>query len=284
MGYKASFQDNQVISADQLNAIITELGTGASVSDAFVDGQTYHTDDLNRIRQDLVTAGVLSGMACNVSGNTVKISTGTAVFETGLLLEIDAEGVSLSIPDGGTGYVYLYRSELQQTALPVITSEEKENVEGQQEYIPLCTVAGGVLTDMRKWSNAKITLLAGNNEWTYSGTAPAKEMNLSSSPNREGVYYEIDMPNDSYNFAYIQFYNASTNQFMGECMGLLDQRLRGNMQYATGLTGNTDEYIYHQQYSIYLKKTGAKLQLIAKQPSNITQISVMSYRVEAALR
>lgn len=123
MSYQVNFLDNQLVTADVVNAISEELGGSAS---DFADDMTYGTDDLNQISGSLISKGVSRGCELIASDGTVTVSAGVLFMSDGKRVEIDEEGVTLSYEPGLLHYVWFYQDALTGFVAPRCTTTEPE--------------------------------------------------------------------------------------------------------------------------------------------------------------
>jgi len=93
LGYTVNFTDNQNVTADDLNSVAYGL---TEDSTSFSDGTLYGVKDLNAISKSIITKGVSSGCNVSLKSGKVFISQGTAYFDDGKKITIDADGITLS--------------------------------------------------------------------------------------------------------------------------------------------------------------------------------------------
>lgn len=184
MGYKCSFMDNQIYSAQDINERFSMMFTsGVSLGES---GNVLA--DLNGITEEIVTSGVLPD-ACRIekTDSGYKISAGTAIMEDGSAISFDAEGYEFSAESGVYSYVYLVRNEPQNT-IDIVVSQ----VLPEGEYVPLgeITQDGNVL-DRRKYANLKINSY-------QSDTLRNFEKSFSYADSYAGETYDLENGNFSY--------------------------------------------------------------------------------------
>ena len=252
MGYQVRFTDNESISAEQLNAIQSELGEGVEVSEAFEDDIEYSVDKLNDICSGIVTAGVSTGLTCSYTSGKIRIAPGLAYFSDGMQIKVDEEGVELTACEGKS-YVYLYQSSAQQLALPMVSETAKENTSGQ-EYIPLCEVENGVVTDKRTWCKSKIALAAGN-------TLYERSTSLSHGVYTDYQSYKVigvDLGDDAFTFAEFD----TTFQRKDHAQPNHHHGIRGFTSFSPDKTYGDVEYTaVGGAFSLSLKKNGSQVEL-----------------------
>lgn len=121
MGYAINFVDNQMVGADEVNSIASELG---GASGTFENGVTYGVNELNRISESLITKGVSYGCGLSLLEGQVLIGAGVLFMGDGKRVEIDAEGILLPYEEGVYNYVWFRRDTLLDIVLPMCTTEE----------------------------------------------------------------------------------------------------------------------------------------------------------------
>ncbi|MCH5186253.1 MAG: hypothetical protein J1F64_09045 [Oscillospiraceae bacterium] len=157
MGYSYKFTDNTIYGAEDINDVINEFAT-AGVADVYFDGTSYNTSDLNKIAASFATGGIKyadsdSCKAVRYSSDSVKVLTGTAFFDDGSIIKIDADGVILKYTTGVKNYVYLKGNIKAQNRNEVCCTV----YEGTGDIVPIAEIeADGTITDKRKFCRGKI--------------------------------------------------------------------------------------------------------------------------------
>lgn len=152
--------------------------------------------ELNLLTADIAAGGILhigNELKPSVSNDIVTIASGVIAFNGGTRLRI-SESATFAANDG---YIYAAYSSVTQTgglyfatALP------------RSEYIPVCTISGGAITDTRKYAKYSIAKPNGNEFLACTvGTG-----DYVTGEWREQATYE--MPDD-YDTAIVQTYNSS---------------------------------------------------------------------------
>lgn len=169
----ADFLDNQTVDAASLNQTAIDLGKPTFSN--FVDGTQYNVDKLNEITASIVTAGIAAGVgntcACTLSGGKISIGTGLIFFNSGAKMKI---GTALSIDYTASDtlqYVYAYNDTSLNSVR--IVADETEPTESM-DTVMLCTIKSGVLTDMRDFSQARVSLPAAATVYQYEKTLAFK--------------------------------------------------------------------------------------------------------------
>ncbi len=155
MSFIYDFADNKSISADNLNSVISQLGSDVTASNGFADNTAYAVSRLNLIRSEIMTGGILTGMTCSSDGVNVTVGTGVCFFDNGMRLEITEPEIMPLFPDV-TNYIYMYASPLCTAALPIVSAEEKSG----SDFVPVAEVSGTGVTDRRIFCQAKVPLAA----------------------------------------------------------------------------------------------------------------------------
>lgn len=120
MGYIVNFTDNQLVTAEYLNSVTSELGGGVG---AFSDDMVYGVDDLNGISSALVTKGVSRGCELSVADGRVTIGAGSLFMSAGRRVEVDSEGVVLDYTEGSLNYVWFSYDAVTGFTAPCCTTE-----------------------------------------------------------------------------------------------------------------------------------------------------------------
>ena len=155
MGYKLSFMDNQVYSAQDVNEHFSKLFSGGvSLTES---GNILA--DLNRLTGDITTYGVLQDACLVVKTDTgYKISAGTAFMHDGSAITFDADGYSFSASGGKYWYVYLQRNEAQ-NRIDIVVSE----TEPYGNVVLLANIStAGIVYDRRDFARLKVNTSQAN--------------------------------------------------------------------------------------------------------------------------
>ncbi len=171
----AEILDNAEITAEILNEISTDLGYPDF---KFVEGEKFGNDKLNAITGDLVSKGILfkdDRCRCVLADNKITVNTGVIVFDNGSKKRI-AEAVTLDVLEGGTNYVYA-KNDTSNGKIYLANSL----TEPDGDFVPLCTVTDGVVTDRRVFAKAKLYLFSEGNSY-------CKEFYLTLGDDNQGQY------------------------------------------------------------------------------------------------
>ena len=181
-----TFFANQEVTAEDLNAIATDLG---GESPGFVDGETYAVEELNKITAAIVNEGVsINGFTPSIADSVISIASGIAYFADGYKFRLE-DTVSMSV-DITDGYVYLLKNDDQSVEL---LATEEEPPEGA---ILLALLVGSKIDDRRTYATSKVEGLGGS---AYQIVLPA--------------YYEVDTTSSEWQL-HAQIHPAFTPKYL----------------------------------------------------------------------
>ncbi len=185
----ATFEDNAVVTAEDLNNIAVDLGD--TTFSAFSE-EKFGVDKLNEITADLVSKGILTtGDRCEpvVSGGKVYIKSGVIVFGSGAKIKI-TEPVEVGAAAGD--YIYAYNDVLTGKA-SIMASTDKPTA---GDYVMLAQLdSTGTLTDKRTLSVAKALSAVDFSVQTFSDTAIVDKKWVNNSTEYHYVNGEIELGN-----------------------------------------------------------------------------------------
>ncbi len=204
MSYKYSFADNEVYTATDVNNITKRLVT-SGVADSFSDGKAYNVSAFNEMGKLLYTSGIVSE-DCNtlkvvkVSDNEILINPGTAFFDDGAVIEIEAGGEILPFVSGSKNYVYLKNVLADENrCYPCVSVTEPMG-----EFVILAEInEKGEITDKRTYATGRLPgyqSVAGNALF-FNETM---KVTYTTTSHAEG-HAEFNIGNNSYQ--YILFSN-----------------------------------------------------------------------------
>lgn len=155
-GITTSFTDNLAVTAEELNNIAIDLGKTDFA--AFSAEEKFGNDALNQITKDLVSSGILYlNDRCNCTltedGSQINIATGVAVFADGSKIRITSPQ-TVDVLTNGTNYVYFKNDTISGRA--TLENSLTEPTEG--DFIKLCTLTDGVVTDERVYAHMNANL------------------------------------------------------------------------------------------------------------------------------
>lgn len=157
MAYKYSFADNEIYSADDLNAITKRLVT-SGIEDSFEDGTAYNVSRFNEQGKLLYTSGIVPETCMTLKvvpdgEGKVLINPGRAFFDDGAVIEIEAGGESLSYVADIKNYVYLKNDLLNNNiCFPACSTEEPTG-----DYVLLAEIdETGKITDKRTYAKGRL--------------------------------------------------------------------------------------------------------------------------------
>lgn len=167
MGYKCSFMDNELYTAQDVNERFScFLSEGVALGES---GNTLR--DLNDLTKNLASGGVMKDSCKVVCENGVyKISQGSCFMQDGSAITFDQEGYLLDVTPYVHQYVYLMRNEPHNT-IDIVCSQE----EPPASAIRLAEITdGGSIYDKRQYAKLNMnstqegTMKTFYNEFYYS--------------------------------------------------------------------------------------------------------------------
>ncbi len=158
MSYNFSFADNISYGAQDVNKITSRLVT-SGVEDSFEDGVAYNLSGLNEAGTLVYTSGVVSETILTLkvtagnTQNTILINPGTAFFNDGSVIEIEAGGHELSYTPGVKNYVYLKNDLIStNTSYPVCSEDAPTG-----DFVYLAEISeNGKISDKRTYAKGKL--------------------------------------------------------------------------------------------------------------------------------
>lgn len=104
MGYKISFRDDTQVSASEINTALQQIA-GSNYSNVVLSDNTdYDVTDLNEIRKDILSGGLVGYPDISFLSTKVKISNAVIIANNGVRVTIDSEGIEVE----KNKYIYLY--------------------------------------------------------------------------------------------------------------------------------------------------------------------------------
>lgn len=157
-------QDNQILTADDLNNIAIDLG--ATTFSNFKDSKSYAITEINNITKDLVTKGILrtaSDCKCTISeDNAVTVGSGVAVFSDGCKFRLE-DPLTVQLSNADLTYIFFeHNNELDSVSLVADTKMS------EKDCVLLATVENGIITDKRSYAVAKVNLNAEGTSYMVS--------------------------------------------------------------------------------------------------------------------
>lgn len=156
MGYKCTFMDNEVYSAQDVNDALSHIISGGVSNFAYTGNATA---DINASIAQILQGGVEArGDACKMvkTNGIYKISQGTCFMNDGSQITFDSNGYELSLMPDARQYIYLKRNLLGNT-IDIEVSDEGWD----PDCIPIAEVDGeGNVYDKRVYAKANIPLNA----------------------------------------------------------------------------------------------------------------------------
>lgn len=157
MGYKFSFADDTLYSAEDINNITKRL-VSKGVADSFADGVAYNVTQLNNITKTLGNKGVVPEdnttlKVVKTDDGNIKIMPGSAFMESGAVFTCDSDGYVFSETPTGDNYVYIEDNEALNAIRPVMSS----SLPASYDYVLLALVSyDGKITDKRTYAKGKL--------------------------------------------------------------------------------------------------------------------------------
>ena len=198
MGFKYSFVDSVIYGTEDINDITRSL-VGAGIA-PFLGKDSYNALDLNSLTSALVETGPsLGGCKCSVEDTgtdkmTVRVEQGIVFFESGVRLEVDEDGYSVSVTPNTAGYVYAHYSPSLQKADIVFSAE----IPSDGEYVILARLGeDGGLKDERIFARSKIATFGNNAVYSIPESRVTICNSYDTAPeyssNGEIILAEIDL-------------------------------------------------------------------------------------------
>ena len=180
----AEILDNEVITAEILNEISTDLGYSEL---KFTDNEKFGNDKLNLITGDLVSSGILNILnkcECTVSDGKIKVDTGVIVFSDGAKKRI-TEANEFEILTGGINYIYA-KNDTSTGKIYLVNSLE----EPTDDFVLLAIYSDGSITDRRAFAKAKVEL-------PTEGNSYCKKISTTSVPTTKTIMVNLSVANAS---------------------------------------------------------------------------------------
>lgn len=157
MSYKFTFADNAVYTSTDVNSITKRLVT-SGVEDVFSDGVPYNVSKFNELGRLMYTKGTvpenfLSLKVEKISDDEILINPGTAFFDDGAVIEIEAGGETLTFTPGCKNYVYLKNDLAEKnTCYPKCSTSEATG-----DFVMLAEIdENGEMSDKRTFARGKL--------------------------------------------------------------------------------------------------------------------------------
>ena len=256
MSYKFSFADNEVYSATDVNNITKRLVT-SGVADSFSDGAAYNVSQFNELGKLLYTAGVVSEN-CNtlkvvkISDTEILINPGTAFFNDGAVIEIEAGGEVMPFVLGSKNYVYLRNMLLDENrCYPCVSVNEPTG-----DFVLLAEIdENGKITDRRTYAMGKVPgyqSVAGSVMRIQDYIEVTKESGISSYfsgsktfhiGNNNFEYILTYVKRDNYTLPCLGIYEIANKSYLGFYCTQDEKYADGSHYYYKG--GNPSEKYLH---------------------------------------
>ena len=256
MAYKYSFADNEIYSADDLNAITKRL-VASGIEDSFENGEPYNVTKFNEQGTLLYTSGVVPETCLTLKvisdgEEKILINPGKAFFNDGAVIEIEQGGETLSFVRGAKNYVYLKNDLLNENiCFPACTVEEPSG-----DFVMLAEIdENGVISDKRIYAKGRLPgyrslsgemmNLKGKIQVTYSSPGDGfGSKTFDIGDNNFRYIFSITWPNGE-EYGAIGLYDIENNRYM-TCRS--EEPFRG--------VASADAYMYLDRISVHSTDTG----------------------------
>ena len=284
MSYKFSFADNEVYSATDVNNITKRLVT-SGIADSFSDGKAYNVSDFNEMGKLLYTSGVVSE-DCNtlkvtkVSDTEILINPGTAFFDDGAVIEIEAGGELLSFVSGSKNYVYLKNNLIEQNkCYPCCTTQEPAG-----DYVKLAEIdENGEIIDKRTYAKGRLPgyqSITDNVLRIQDYIEVTKEAGATSGYSGSKTF---DIGNN--NFEYILSY-VKRDSYSFPCLGIYDIQNQTYLGFGCSNDKRSDDGTNHWYYqaggvsenSIYVSYYGSSADAEFDLADGKLSVTIKTYR------
>ncbi len=169
MSYITSFMDGESYGSEDINKVVSRFVT-SGIEDPFIDGEPYNVRRLNDLSKPVTTRGVIgsesNAMQVIKVGEEFYISPGTAFFGNGSTLEVTENEPILLSDFSSTNYVYLVSSEEENRNYIAVNTSEPDITD--ENIVMLCEIASdGTITDRRCYATGKLRGLYQDNEFAF---------------------------------------------------------------------------------------------------------------------
>ena len=259
MSYKFSFADNGVYGADDINKITKRLVT-SGVEDSFENGVPYNLSALNDAGTLLYTNGVVPETVSTLkvvtgSGeNTILINPGTAFFNDGSAIEIEAGGHELSFTSGVKNYVYLKNDLISKNAsYPECSADSPSG-----DFVLLAEIEeDGTIKDKRTYAMGKLPGYQSNSGYPFK-----IEDTITLEKQSNGLYgatVSYNIGNNAYNYVFASrkgtdSYDNGTTYHIHALSGVYDIENSSYLSFYT--TNYTIPTVTRSFLVLYTKDTG----------------------------
>ena len=201
MGYKCSFLDNQVYTAQDVNDIFQRVTWGGVI---FYDTNNA-ISDLNNAGEQMVSQGVTmeDTNACRVvlNNGVYLISKGCCLMHDGSSITFDEDGYEINPVLGQINYVFLKRNDMS-NSIDIVVSESA----GGESSVPLAVIdEEGKIYDRRIYAKAKVQLGREKGIRNYT-------LNFDTGISSESETVTLDLENGDFSYIIIWGAQVSTEQ------------------------------------------------------------------------
>ena len=250
MSYRFTFADNEIYTATDVNAITKRLVT-SGVADSFSDGVAYNVSEFNELGKLLYKSGVVSE-DCNtlkvkkISDTEILINPGTAFFDDGAVIEIEAGGEVLSFVSGSRNYVYLKNDLIEKnTCYPVCSVSEPSG-----NYVLLCEIdEAGKIEDKRIYAKGK---LPGYQSYAGNVLRLREYIEMVQDENSSKMCSgtkQFDIGNNSFEYilSYVKVGDNAGN-YTYPCLGIYDIANGAYLGFGCNIDKRSDDGSSHYYY------------------------------------
>lgn len=279
MAYKYSFADNEIYSAEDLNAITRRLVT-SGIEDSFTDGVAYNVSRFNEQGKLLYTSGIVpeNCMTLKVAADgegKILINPGKAFFDDGAFIEIEAGGESLSYVSEARNYVYLKNDLLNSNVCyPCCTTDEPTG-----DYVLLAEIdETGVISDKRAYAKGRLPGYQSvvGNVMRLKETITIKNEDTNTRTIKGSASFDLGANDFEYILAYREYEprKETYGPTYGTCLGIYDIANDHYRNFNTNDATENDEKLtiqrIHQEYYQFHRYVYATFEL----ENNILTVSL----------
>lgn len=252
-----AFDDNQTITASDLNNIAVDLG--ATTFSNFADTDTFAVDDLNDITSALVGKGITKyGNKCNLTkqGTNAVVDTGLIIFGNGAKIKITSP-VSIGLISDATTYIYAqYNVQTQHAEL--IASETEPMDSGLINVVKIGNIdSSGVVNSTREFASLKVQNPATQNYQKI------ERFKIIRPPASRGIGIVVEFELESEYFINLvvsagtgQYYNnwirmldlTQPDQYTDFTNGVKAEKIGNILRFVTIPAGSSNTYYYIEGY------------------------------------
>lgn len=208
MSIKYGFFDNQLIGVDELK----DITKGIQSNGISIDKNQMAVSDLNQFYEKVFTTGVVpdtdASLKVSASGTTITVSPGTAYFDNGTFITLDAQEDLIRI-SGSINYVYAVSDrEKGEAHIELFTEEKSNDDEKGMYYVPLAEIAtDGAVTDKRVYATSSLAAVPPANA---SGNYFSETITLAEEHQKEGETRTLRINANPAYYKYLELFDGNT--------------------------------------------------------------------------